>query len=43
MKQIKQEQIDAILKLAYDLRCPAPEWEALKKLIADLPEVETKE
>jgi hypothetical protein len=39
MKQITQEQLDTILKLIYDLRCPAPEWEAVKKLLSELPEV----
>lgn len=39
MKNINKEQIDAILKLVYDLNCPAPQWEAVKKLLAELPDV----
>jgi hypothetical protein len=39
MKKITQAQIDALLKLIYDLNCPAPQWEAVKKLLAELPEV----
>lgn len=42
MKTITKEQLDTILKLIYDLRCPAPEWEAIKKLLAELPAVEEK-
>jgi hypothetical protein len=42
MKKIEQKQIYTILKLIYDLRCPAPEWEAIKKLLAELPEVKEK-
>jgi hypothetical protein len=41
-KQITKTQIDTILKLIYDLRCPAPEWEAIKKLLAELPEIKEK-
>lgn len=42
MKNITKEQLEAITKLIYDLRCPAPEWEAFKKLISELPVVEEK-
>lgn len=41
MKKITDEQIKQILDLVYNLRCPAPEWEAVKKLLAELPEVPT--
>ena len=41
-KIIKQENIDSILKLIYDLNCPAPQWEAVKKLLAELPNKEPK-
>lgn len=43
MKKITQQQLDQILKLIYDLRCPAPEWEAVKKLMAELPEFKEEE
>jgi hypothetical protein len=41
-KIISQEKIDNILKLIYELNCPAPQWEAVKKLLAELPIKETK-
>jgi hypothetical protein len=41
-KIISQEKIDNILKLIYDLNCPAPQWEAVKKLLAELPVKEDK-
>jgi hypothetical protein len=41
-KIITEAQLKAILDLAFQLRCPAPEWEGLKKLIKELPEADKK-
>jgi hypothetical protein len=37
--EITKQQTEQLIKLYYDLRCPAPEWEAVKKLLAELPEI----
>ena len=38
-KIIKTEQINAILQVVYNTNIPAQQFDAIKKLFADLPEV----
>lgn len=42
MKQITQEQINAVLQTVYNTNISAATFDALKKLLLELPEVEEK-
>lgn len=40
MKQIDQKQIEAILQVIYATNIPASQFDALRKLLSELPDVE---
>jgi hypothetical protein len=42
MKKISREQIDAIIAEFYKLNAPVQNFEALRKLLLELPDVEEK-
>jgi len=42
MKKITQAQIDTVLKIVYPTNIPVAQFDALRKLLAELPEEETK-
>jgi hypothetical protein len=42
MKYIKKEQIDAIIAEFYKLNAPVQNFEALRKMLMELPEVTEK-
>jgi hypothetical protein len=42
MKYIKKEQIDAIIVEFYKLNAPVQNFETLRKMLMELPEVEDK-
>jgi len=39
MKQISKEQIEAILQVVYATNIPASQFDALRKLLTELPDV----
>lgn len=39
MKQITQQQIEAILQVVYATNIPASQFDAIRKLLSELPEV----
>lgn len=39
MKQISQQQIEAVLQAVYQTNIPAQQFDALRKLLSELPEV----
>jgi hypothetical protein len=41
-KQITQAQIEAILQVVYSTNIPASQFDALRKLLAELPEIKTE-
>lgn len=43
MKQITKEQIDAIITEFYKLNAPVQTFEALRKMLLELPEISEKE
>ena len=43
MKQISQQQIDIILQTAYQTNIPASSFDALRKLLTELPEIKTND
>jgi len=43
MKQIDQKQIEAILQTVYQTNIPASQFDALRKLLLELPEMPLKE
>ena len=43
MKQITQAQIDAILQTVYSTNIPAQTFDAMRKLLSELPEVKVEE
>ena len=43
IKQITQEQIDAIIEEFYKLNAPVQNFEALRKMLLELPKVEIVE
>lgn len=42
MKQISQDQIDAIIAEFYKLNAPVQTFEALRKMLLELPEISDK-
>lgn len=42
MKQIKTEEINAVLQVIYQTNISAQQFDAVKKMFEDLPEVEVK-
>jgi len=42
MKQISNEQINTILQTVYGTNIPAQQFDALRKLLLELPEVKKK-
>ena len=41
-KKISVEQINAVLQIIYQTNIPAQQFDAVKKLLAELPDVEVK-
>jgi hypothetical protein len=39
MKQIKTEQIEAVLQVIYSTNIPASQFDALRKLFSELPDI----